>query len=77
MKIQERVKPPSGTKVEGILRQSADVEEDDRRVQEYELVLRELPSSPVPASCCTALLEAYSSYDSEMAVRLSSLIIDV
>lgn len=23
-------------------------------------VLRELPSSPVPASCCTALLEAYS-----------------
>lgn len=26
----------SGTKVEGILRQSADVEEVDRRVQEYE-----------------------------------------
>ncbi|KAG4953070.1 hypothetical protein JHK87_038664 [Glycine soja] len=68
-----------GTKVEGILRQSADVEEVDRRVQEYEQgktefgpeedahvvgdcvkhVLRELPSSPVPASCCTALLEAY------------------
>ncbi|XP_043691545.1 rho GTPase-activating protein 7-like [Telopea speciosissima] len=68
-----------GTKVEGILRQSADVEEVDRRVQEYEHgrnefstdedahvvgdcvkhVLRELPSSPVPASCCTALLEAY------------------
>ncbi|XP_062172251.1 rho GTPase-activating protein 7 isoform X2 [Alnus glutinosa] len=67
-----------GTKVEGILRQSADVEEVDRRVQEYEQgktefdpdedahvvgdcvkhVLRELPSSPVPASCCTALLEA-------------------
>lgn len=23
-------------------------------------VLRQLPSSPVPASCCTALLEAYS-----------------
>ncbi|KAF6155412.1 hypothetical protein GIB67_019938 [Kingdonia uniflora] len=70
-----------GTKVEGILRQSADVEEVDHRVQEYEHgkndfssdedahivgdcvkhVLRELPSSPVPASCCTALLEAYSS----------------
>ncbi|XP_026658250.1 rho GTPase-activating protein 7-like isoform X2 [Phoenix dactylifera] len=68
-----------GTKVEGILRQSADVEEVDRRVQEYEQgrtefaadedahvvgdcvkhALRELPSSPVPASCCTALLEAY------------------
>ncbi|CAI9106267.1 OLC1v1005388C1 [Oldenlandia corymbosa var. corymbosa] len=67
-----------GTKVEGILRQSADVEEVDRRVQDYEQgrtefepdedahvigdcvkhVLRELPSSPVPASCCTALLEA-------------------
>ncbi|XP_051141947.1 rho GTPase-activating protein 7-like [Andrographis paniculata] len=68
-----------GIKVEGILRQSADVEEVERRVQEYEKgktefgpeedahvigdcvkhVLRELPSSPVPASCCTALLEAY------------------
>ncbi|PHT93880.1 Rho GTPase-activating protein 7 [Capsicum annuum] len=68
-----------GTKVEGILRQSADVEEVERRVKEYEEgktefgpgedahvigdcvkhVLRELPSSPVPASCCTALLEAY------------------
>ncbi|KAF3794691.1 Rho GTPase-activating protein 7 [Nymphaea thermarum] len=68
-----------GSKVEGILRQAADVEEVERRVQEYEqgktefspeedahvvgdcvkLVLRELPSSPVPASCCTSLLEAY------------------
>ncbi|XP_044478879.1 rho GTPase-activating protein 7-like [Mangifera indica] len=68
-----------GTKVEGILRQAADVEEVDHRVQEYEQgktefgpnedahvvgdcvkhVLRELPSSPVPATCCTALLEAY------------------
>ncbi|ONL98204.1 Rho GTPase activator [Zea mays] len=68
-----------GIKVEGILRQSADVEEVDRRLQEYEQgrtefsadedahvvgdcvkhVLRELPSSPVPASCCTALLEAF------------------
>ncbi|KAL3529945.1 hypothetical protein ACH5RR_009267 [Cinchona calisaya] len=68
-----------GIKVEGILRQSADVEEVERRVHEYEQgktefgpdedahvigdcvkhVLRELPSSPVPASCCTALLEAY------------------
>ncbi|XP_062189318.1 rho GTPase-activating protein 7-like isoform X2 [Phragmites australis] len=68
-----------GIKVEGILRQAADVEEVDRRMQEYEQgktefapeedahvvgdcvkhVLRELPSSPVPASCCTALLEAF------------------
>ncbi|CAI9781308.1 unnamed protein product [Fraxinus pennsylvanica] len=68
-----------GVKVEGILRQSADTEEVNRRVQEYEQgntefdpdedahvigdcvkhVLRELPSSPVPASCCTALLESY------------------
>uniref|UniRef100_M4DU45 Rho-GAP domain-containing protein n=1 Tax=Brassica campestris TaxID=3711 RepID=M4DU45_BRACM len=85
-----------GTKIEGILRQSADVEEVERRVQEYEQeltyfslfiskqyvgktefsfdedphvigdcikhVLRELPSSPVSASCCTALLEAYSEF---------------
>ncbi|GMH11448.1 hypothetical protein Nepgr_013289 [Nepenthes gracilis] len=69
----------SGVKVEGILRLSADVEEVERRVQEYEQgknefsphedahvvgdcvkhILRELPSSPTPASCCTALLEAY------------------
>ncbi|XP_060966181.1 rho GTPase-activating protein 7-like isoform X1 [Cannabis sativa] len=68
-----------GTKVEGILRQCADVEEVERRVQEYEqgkiefdpnedahvvgdcikYVLRELPSSPVSAPCCTALFEAY------------------
>ncbi|KAF8670413.1 hypothetical protein HU200_050719 [Digitaria exilis] len=68
-----------GIKVEGILRQAADVEEVDRRLHDYEQgktefspeedahvvgdcvkhVLRELPSSPVPASCCTALLEAF------------------
>ncbi|XP_077214376.1 rho GTPase-activating protein 6-like isoform X2 [Tasmannia lanceolata] len=68
-----------GIKAEGILRQSADVEEVERRVQEYEQgktefspdedahviadcvkhILRELPSSPVPASCCTSLLEAF------------------
>ncbi|XP_078442596.1 rho GTPase-activating protein 7-like isoform X2 [Wolffia australiana] len=67
-----------GTNTEGILRQAADVEEVDRRIQEYEQgrteftpdedvhvigdcvkhFLRELPSSPVPASCCTALLDA-------------------
>jgi hypothetical protein len=68
-----------GIRVEGILRQAADVEEVDKRLQEYEQgrtefsanedahvvgdcvkhVLRELPSSPVPASCCTALLESF------------------
>ncbi|WVZ56308.1 hypothetical protein U9M48_006856 [Paspalum notatum var. saurae] len=68
-----------GVKVEGILRQSADVEEVKRRVQDYEkgknefspdedahvigdcikYILREMPSSPVPASCCTALVRAY------------------
>ncbi|KAK1276913.1 hypothetical protein QJS04_geneDACA003749 [Acorus gramineus] len=67
-----------GIKIEGILRQSADVDEVDRRIQEFEHgkiefspdedahvvsdcvkhVLRELPSSPVPASCCNALLDA-------------------
>ncbi|GAB4844917.1 hypothetical protein Ancab_038309 [Ancistrocladus abbreviatus] len=68
-----------GVRVEGILRQAADVEEVERRVREYEQgktefpqgedahviadcvkhVLRELPSYPVPASCCNALLEAF------------------
>ncbi|KAL1817632.1 hypothetical protein ACET3Z_020206 [Daucus carota] len=67
-----------GVKVEGILRQAADVEEVERQIREFEqgkkdfspdddahvigdcikYILRELPSSPVPASCCTALLEA-------------------
>ncbi|KAF4362496.1 hypothetical protein G4B88_023909 [Cannabis sativa] len=67
-----------GVKVEGILRQAADVDDVEHRVREYEQgknefspiedahivadcikhVLRELPSSPVPASCCNALLLA-------------------
>ncbi|XP_047341373.1 rho GTPase-activating protein REN1 isoform X2 [Impatiens glandulifera] len=67
-----------GVKVEGVLRQAADVDDVERRIQEYEqgktefseeedahvigdcikYVIRELPSSPVPASCCKALLEA-------------------
>ncbi|KAF1871796.1 hypothetical protein Lal_00020591 [Lupinus albus] len=67
-----------GANIEGILRQSADVDDVERRVREYEQgkvefspnedahvigdcikhVLRLLPSSPVPASCCKALLEA-------------------
>ncbi|KAJ9560381.1 hypothetical protein OSB04_005541 [Centaurea solstitialis] len=68
-----------GVKVEGILRQAADVEDVKRRIREYEqgkveftaeedahvigdcikYVLRELPSPPIPASCCNALLDAY------------------
>ncbi|KAI8548373.1 hypothetical protein RHMOL_Rhmol07G0268900 [Rhododendron molle] len=68
----------TGVKVEGILRQAADVDDVEHRIREYEqgktdfspeedahviadcvkYVLRELPSSPVPASCCKALLEA-------------------
>ncbi|XP_052190680.1 rho GTPase-activating protein REN1 isoform X2 [Diospyros lotus] len=67
-----------GVKVEGILRQAADVDDVEHRIREYEqgktdfsveedahviadcvkYVIRELPSSPVPASCCNALLEA-------------------
>uniref|UniRef100_A0A1J3IVF3 Rho GTPase-activating protein REN1 n=4 Tax=Noccaea caerulescens TaxID=107243 RepID=A0A1J3IVF3_NOCCA len=67
-----------GVKIEGILRQAADVDDVEHRIREYEqgrkdfsptedahviadclkYFLRELPSSPVPASCCNALLEA-------------------
>ncbi|CAA7037314.1 unnamed protein product [Microthlaspi erraticum] len=67
-----------GVKIEGILRQAADVDDVEHRITEYEqgrkdfsptedahviadclkYFLRELPSSPVPASCCNALLEA-------------------
>ncbi|XP_054797388.1 rho GTPase-activating protein REN1 isoform X3 [Prosopis cineraria] len=79
-----------GVKVEGILRQAADVEDVEFRVQEYEQgkvefsaeedahviadcvkhLLRELPSSPVPASCCKALLEACRT---ERARRVSAM----
>ncbi|XP_068641045.1 uncharacterized protein [Aristolochia californica] len=79
-----------GIKVEGILRQAADVEEVKRRVREYEQgkdefspdddahvvadcikhILRELPTSPVPAACCTALLEAFRS---ERALRINAM----
>ncbi|XP_011014130.1 PREDICTED: rho GTPase-activating protein REN1-like isoform X2 [Populus euphratica] len=67
-----------GIKVEGILRQAADVDDVEHRIKEFEqgktefspkedahviadcvkYFLRELPSSPVPTSCCNALLEA-------------------
>lgn len=79
-----------GVKTEGILRQAADVEDVERRVQEYEkgkiefspdedahviadcikYVLRELPSSPVPASCCKALLE---SCRTERSMRVAAM----
>ncbi|KAF5204248.1 Rho gtpase-activating protein [Thalictrum thalictroides] len=86
-----------GTKAEGILRLSADVEEVYLRVQEYERgknefssledahvigdcvkhILREMPSSPVPASCCTALLEAYRVEQKEDRINaLRSAILD-
>ncbi|XP_044510610.1 rho GTPase-activating protein REN1 isoform X2 [Mangifera indica] len=67
-----------GVKVEGILRQAADVDDVECRIRAFEqgktefspkedahivadcvkYFIRELPSSPVPASCCNALLEA-------------------
>ncbi|XP_051126533.1 rho GTPase-activating protein REN1 [Andrographis paniculata] len=79
-----------GVKTEGILRQAADVEHVERRIQEFEkgktdfspdedahvigdcikYVLRELPSSPVPASCCKALLEAYRT---DRSTRVSAM----
>lgn len=79
-----------GVKTEGILRQAADVEDVERRIQEYEkgktefspdedahviadcvkYVLRELPSSPVPASCCKALLE---SCRTERSMRVAAM----
>lgn len=79
-----------GVRVEGILRQAADVDDVERRIREYEhgkcefspeedahviadcvkYILRELPSSPVPASCCNALLEAYRT---ERSMRVTAM----
>ncbi|KAF9601564.1 hypothetical protein IFM89_020420 [Coptis chinensis] len=79
-----------GVRVEGILRQSADVDDVNRRVREYEEgknefsseedahliadcvkhVIRALPSSPVPASCCNALLDACRT---ERGARLNAM----
>ncbi|KAG5541852.1 hypothetical protein RHGRI_021635 [Rhododendron griersonianum] len=76
--LEKALSDVPGVKVEGILRQAADVDDVEHRIREYEqgktdfspeedahviadcvkYVLRELPSSPVPASCCKALLEA-------------------
>ncbi|CAH9105170.1 unnamed protein product [Cuscuta epithymum] len=79
-----------GVRVEGILRQAADVDDVEHRIREYEngkkefspdedphviadcvkYILRELPSSPVPASCCNALLEAYRT---ERSLRVDAI----
>ncbi|OIT03785.1 PREDICTED: rho GTPase-activating protein REN1-like [Nicotiana attenuata] len=79
-----------GVKVEGILRQAADVDDVEHRIREYEqgktdfspdedahiiadcvkYILRELPSSPVPASCCNALLEAFRT---ERGIRVNAM----
>ncbi|RLM54543.1 rho GTPase-activating protein REN1-like [Panicum miliaceum] len=86
-----------GVKVEGILRQSADVEEVKRRVRDYEMgknefspeedahvigdcikyVLREMPSSPVPASCCTALVKAYRTDKTRRLDEINRVIYEV
>ncbi|RLN12570.1 rho GTPase-activating protein REN1-like [Panicum miliaceum] len=86
-----------GVKVEGILRQSADVEEVKRRVRDYEkgknefspeedahvigdcikYVLREMPSSPVPASCCTALIKAYRTDKTRRLDEINRVIYEV
>ncbi|XXG61083.1 hypothetical protein AAC387_Pa04g2827 [Persea americana] len=85
-----------GVKVEGILRQAADVDEVRRRVQEYEQgkkefspdedahvvgdcvkhILRELPSSPVPSSCCISLLEAFRSNRGSRVTAMRAAISD-
>ena len=41
------------------------------KLYDLQHVLRELPSSPVPASCCTALLEAYSKSYFSLSLTLS------
>ncbi|KAJ7535096.1 hypothetical protein O6H91_12G018100 [Diphasiastrum complanatum] len=91
-----------GVKVEGILRQAADVDDVERRVCDYEQdntyvfkgrnqfspdedahvigdcikhVLRELPSSPVPTPCCTALIEAYRIEGKEARIASMRLVV--
>ncbi|OQU92891.1 rho GTPase-activating protein REN1 isoform X2 [Sorghum bicolor] len=86
-----------GVKVEGILRQSADVEEVKRRVQDYEkgknefspeedahvigdcikCILREMPSFPIPAPCCTALVRAYRTDKTKRLDAMNKVIYEV
>lgn len=53
----------TGTKVEGILRQSADVEEVDRRVQEYEQGLSCTFCWSVSHFFLTCYIAAFSNYN--------------
>lgn len=86
-----------GCKGEGILRQSADVEEVKRRFRDYEkgkkefspdedghvigdcikTILREMPASPVPAACCTALVTAYRTDKTKRLDALNKVIYEV
>ncbi|KAL6606442.1 hypothetical protein ACP70R_042095 [Stipagrostis hirtigluma subsp. patula] len=86
-----------GVKVEGVLRQSADVEEVKRRLRDYEkgknefspdedahvigdcikYILREMPSSPVPAACCTALVGAYRTDKTKRLDAINRVIYEV
>ncbi|CAN1241153.1 Vesicle transport v-SNARE 12 [Linum perenne] len=54
------------TKVEGILRQSADVEEDDRRVQEYEVRKMDLEAMSLQPSAKAMLLAKLREYKSDL-----------
>ncbi|KAL6907539.1 hypothetical protein ACP4OV_002578 [Aristida adscensionis] len=86
-----------GVKVEGVLRQSADVEEVKRRLRDYEkgknefspeedahvigdcikYILREMPSSAVPATCCTALVKAYRTDKTRRLDEMNRVIYEV
>ncbi|XP_062227812.1 rho GTPase-activating protein REN1-like isoform X2 [Phragmites australis] len=86
-----------GVKVEGILRQSADVEEVKHRLRDYEkgknefspeedahvigdcikYILREMPSSAVPAACCTALVGAYRTDKTRRLDEINRVIYEV
>nr|BAK07320.1 predicted protein [Hordeum vulgare subsp. vulgare]BAK07724.1 predicted protein [Hordeum vulgare subsp. vulgare] len=86
-----------GVKVEGILRQSADVEEVKRRFRDYEkgkkefsaeedghvigdcikCILREMPASPVPAACCTALVTAYRTDKTKRLDAINKVVYEV
>ncbi|VAH88978.1 unnamed protein product [Triticum turgidum subsp. durum] len=86
-----------GCKGEGILRQSADVEEVKRRFRDYDkgkkefspdedghvigdcikTILREMPASPVPAACCTALVTAYRTDKTKRLDALNKVVYEV
>ncbi|XP_019156650.1 PREDICTED: rho GTPase-activating protein REN1-like isoform X1 [Ipomoea nil] len=86
-----------GVKIEGILRQAADVDDVECRIREYKqgkvefypdedahiigdcvkYILREMPSSPVPASCCNALLEAFRTDRGKRVSAMRSAIMEM